>query len=128
MITMEAPYPSIQTTSVFPNPQLGDSEELTDEVITKRAMDGTLYTYVKTKGLRRRLVWELSMSRMKALELRNFVRSYFASKMRITDHLDRVWVGHLVNDPFEFTTPARAEFFPGHERQTIQIEFEGIMQ
>ena len=128
MLKLEAPYPGVQTTSFFPNPQLGDSEELTDEMVSKRAMDGTLYTYVKTKNLRRRLLFELSMGRMKALELRAFIESYFASKVRLTDHLGRVWIGNLVNDPFEFNTPGRAEHFPGQERQTIQLEFEGIMQ
>lgn len=128
MLTLEAPYPGIQTTSFLPNPQLGDSEELTDEVVTKRAMDGTLYTYVKTKNQRRRLVFSLVLSRMKALELRGFITAYYASTIRFTDHLDRVWVGNLVNDPFEFSTPNRSGNCPGQERQTIQLEFEGILQ
>ncbi len=128
MLKLEAPYPAIQTTSFFPNPQLGDSENLTDEVITKRAMEGTLYTYVKTKNSRRRLVMEFIMGRMKALELKAFIRSYFASKMRLTDHLDRIWIGNLVNDPFEFSTPGLAKEYAGRVKQTITLEFEGIMQ
>jgi hypothetical protein len=46
MFTFEAPYPAIQTTSLLPNPQWSDQEGLLDEVLWKRAMDGTLYTYV----------------------------------------------------------------------------------
>ena len=72
--------------TLLPNTQFGDSEALTCEVANRRAMDGTLYTYVKSKSGRRRLTLPLKLSRMKGLELRAFVQSYFASKIRLTDH------------------------------------------
>jgi hypothetical protein len=98
----------------------------------KRALDGTLYTYVKTTGGRRKMSWTLRMLRAKALELRAFLRSYFASKVKITDHNGRIWVGHFTNNPFEFDTPDRAgpvlaDGLRG-EMQTITVEFEGVQQ
>ncbi|REJ65623.1 MAG: hypothetical protein DWQ31_16925 [Planctomycetota bacterium] len=127
-VELAAPYPAVQTISVLPNPQFGDGEATTDDVSTQRAMDGTLYTYVKSKGSRRRITLPMEISRMKGLELRAFIQSYYASKIRLTDHLGQVWVGNLVNNPFEFSTTKRSVASPGGEMQTIQIEFEGVKQ
>ncbi len=55
MIYQQAPYPTHQTASVLPDPKFSDSEALTDAVSVKRAMDGTRYTYIKTKAGRRKL-------------------------------------------------------------------------
>ena len=58
--------------------------------------------------------------------------SYFASKIKVTDHNDRVWVGNLTENPFEFDTPERAgpaiAPMPRGETQVIQLEFEGVEQ
>ena len=128
MIELAAPYPAIQTVTLLPNPQFGDGEAETCEVATKRAMDGTLYTYVKSKAGRRRLTLPLQVTRMKGLELRAFIQSYYASQVRLTDHLGQVWIGNLVNNPFEFSTPKRSAASPGGELQTIRLEFEGVKQ
>ena len=128
MIELAAPHPAIQTVTLLPNPQFGDGEAHTSEVASRRAMDGTLYTYVKSKAGRHRLTLPLVLSRMKALELRAFIQSYFASKVRLTDHLGQVWVGHFTSNPFEFSTPKRAAGWPGGEMQAIQLEFEGTKQ
>jgi hypothetical protein len=131
MFTLQAPYPTLQTTTLLPSPEFGDGENLTASVSTKRAMDGTLYTYVKRKG-RRKLQWTFGLTRNKGLELRAFIQSYFASKVRITDHNGRVWVGNLVNNPFEFDTDRRSAPaiapMPRGERQRITLEFEGEEQ
>jgi hypothetical protein len=132
MFQLQAPYPSVQTTSLLPNPQFSDGEALTDSVIPKRAMDGTLRTYVKRKNGRRKLTWTFKMTRNKGLEVRAFVLAYFASKVRVTDHNGRIWVGNFTNDPFEFETTEKAGpsigGWPKGESQTITLEFEGIEQ
>lgn len=119
MFTLQAPYPALQTSSVLPNPAFSDGESLTGAVVAKRAIDGTLRTYIKRKGGRRKLTWTFLLRRNKGLELRAFIQSYFASVVKITDHRDRVWVGNFTNDPFEFEASE-------DEAQTITIEFEGI--
>jgi len=128
---MQAPFPIIQTTSILPNPRLGDSEGLRDAVMMKRALDGTRYTYVKRKGVRK-MQWTFKLTRNKALEMRAFFQSYFASKIKVVDHNDRVWVGNFVNNPFEFDTVSRSgpaiSPMPRGEAQTITIEFEGEEQ
>ena len=128
MFTLQAPYPGLQTSTVMPNPDLGDSENLVAEVNKKHSMDGTLYTYVKRKG-RRKLHWTFALSRNKGLEVRAFLQAYFASKILITDHNARRWVGHFTNNPFEFESDRRAAPaiapMPRGERQRITLEFEG---
>jgi hypothetical protein len=132
MFYLVAPYPSLQVTTVLPNPTLSDGENLTDSVTTKRAMDGTRFTYVKTRGGRRKLQWTFRLTRNKGLELRAFIQSYFASMIRVTDHNGRVWLGHFTNNPFEFDTPTKAgpaiSPMPRGESQMIEIEFEGVEQ
>jgi len=132
MIQFEAPYPGIQTIVQYPNPLLSDTEALAASMSSRRALDGTVYTYVKTKGGRRKMTWTLRMLRPKALELRAFILSYFASKLKVTDYNDRIWLGHFTNNPFEFDTSDRAgpETNDGlrSEIQTITIEFEGVEQ
>ena len=130
MFQFQAPYPSIQTTSVLPHPRFGDAESLRVAVSMKRTMDGTRYTYIKRKGMNsRKLQWTFKLTRNKSLELRAFIQSYFASNIKVIDHNDRVWIGNFVNNPFEFSTDSRAAPaiapMPRGESVIITLEFEG---
>ena len=131
MFTLEAPHPLLQTTTLLPNPQFSDNEGLLGSVNRKLAIDGTRYTYVKRRD-RRKLKWTFWLSRNKGLELRAFIQSYFAAKIRVTDLRGRVWIGNLTNYPFEFDTPDAAcpaiAPLPRGELQAIDIEFEGVEQ
>ena len=131
MFTLEAPYPSLQTTTILPNPRFGDSEGLRAEVIVKRALDGTRYTYIKRRG-GKKLQWIFKTTRNKSLEIRAFISSYFASTIVVTDHNDRKWIGHFTNNPFELSTDSRAAPaiapMPRGESVNITIEFEGDEQ
>ncbi len=121
-VKLAAPYPAIQTITWLPNPSWDDSEALTVSVSEQRSISGLLYTYVKTKNLRRKLLFEFELNRMKALELRAFIKSYYRSKIQLSDHTGAIWVGYFTSNPFEFDTPSRGN------RQTIQLEFEGVSQ
>lgn len=131
MFSFQAPYPLIQTTSVLPNPHFSDGEGLSVSVSRQMAMDGTKYVYVKTKE-RRTLKWSFKLTRNKAMELRAFIQCYFASKIRITDHNNRVWVGYFVNNPFEFDTVSHAgpaiSPMPRGESVAFDLQFEGEEQ
>ncbi len=129
---LQAPYPGLQTTTILPAPKFSDQMALTDAVSVKRAMDGTRYTYVKTKGGRKKVKWTFQLTRNKGLELRAFIQSYFSSQIVVVDHLSRTWLGYLMNNPFEFDTteraaPARQGWAVG-EIQSIALDFEGVLQ
>jgi hypothetical protein len=116
--TISTPYPHNQTTIVLPNPLIGDSEAHTSEVIVKRTMSGRAQTFVRRKNQRKKLTWSFRVTRNKALEVREFFRSYHGSKMRIIDHEDRSWTGFVVTNPIDIDIPKRGH--PGGEGyQTI---------
>lgn len=126
MFKFQAPYPAIQTTSVVPNPLFGDSTNLTNTLDIKRGMDGTTYSYVKTRDLRVRFIWTFRLSRHKALEMRAFFDAYHSEKIKLTDSDGEVYIGNFTTNPFEFEATRRALNSPGLEDAQIQIEFEGI--
>lgn len=131
MFRMAAPYPTLQTLTVMPNPQFSDQETNLNVVSRRTAMDGTRYTYVRRRAYRK-LQWSFKLTRNKALEVRAFFMAYFASKIRITDHRDRIWLGYFTSNPFEFETQSRAAPaitpMPRGETISIDIEFEGEEQ
>jgi len=132
MFQLAAPYPALQTMTVLPSPQFSNQESVLDTVSRKLAMDGTRYTYVRSRNGRKKLKWTFLLSRNKALELRAFLFAYFATKIKVTDHNNRVWVGNFTSNPFEFDTPNAARPaiapMPRGELQAIDIEFEGVEQ
>jgi len=115
---------------LLPNPLLGDSEQSTVELQTRRTLDGTLYTYTKTKNGRRQLSLNFNTTRMKGLEFYEFIRSYHGYEMLYTDHLNRLWKGFITNNPFEFTTTSRfpSVRYPYGELMEFTVEFEGFLQ
>lgn len=119
-VRLAAPYPTIQTITYLPSPDFSDSESITPEVQRQYTMTGRLYTYIKTKNNRRRLLMRFNMTREKGLELIAFVRAYYRSKIQLTDHLGIDWVVEMTVNPFDFDTPGPSEW------QTIQLEFEGV--
>ena len=122
---MRAPYPGVQTTTMLPSPQWGDSKSIVSTVQTMRTMDGTLYTYVKSKDGRKAFNWEFQISRNKALELRAFINAYNSEVIQVIDHDGDEWIGYLRSNPFEFAGAGRAgDGWPGGETMTIILEFE----
>lgn len=109
-----------QTITYLPNPRFGDSESLVVSVNTKIALDSTRRTYVTNTG-RRKLILEFKLGSQKALELREFIKSYYSSNITLTDHNNIMWIGNFTVNPFDFI----AEI---NEWQNIQIEFEGVKQ
>lgn len=131
MFKLEAPYPTLQTLTALPSPQFSDREANLNVVNRYKAMDGTRYTYVKRRT-RRKLIWTFKLTRPKALEVQAFFRSYFASRIRVTDHTGCVWIGNFTSNPFEFEAISRAapaiSPMPRGETMNIDIEFEGEEQ
>lgn len=122
---LQAPVPSLTTTVLLPNPQFGDGETPTHSVAMKQSMNGTLYAYVKSNA-RSKLQYNLTLSRMKALELRAFIQAYYRAKVRLTNHKGEVWDVYFTINPFEFTSKDRSSD-PGNSTMEISLEFEGTL-
>ena len=120
------------TTTILPSPSFSDQEGSTVEVDIQYAQDGTPWSYVKTKGGRRKFQWTFGLSREKGLELMAFIDSYFSSEVTIVDHRNRTIIGNFVVNPFEFRTTGKGlrSLTQGvrHERMETTFEFEGIIQ
>ena len=128
MFVLQAPYPTLQTSTYLPNPQLGDSEGKILNVDIKRAMDGTMYSFVKTRD-REKLIWTFRLSQHKGMELMAFYQSYSTSQLKVTDHLGNVFLGYFTSNPVEFEATNRSVDSPGNDTMvSIQIEFEGTKQ
>jgi len=121
---LRAPYPAARTTALLPSPKWGDSKSLAATIKTLRSLDGTLYTYVKSRNSRKKFQWEFELSRNKALELREFINSYRGTLIQVIDHDTDTWVGYLRNNPFELSGVGRAVNWPGGETMQIMLEFE----
>lgn len=127
MLELTAPWPEAACRIYLPNPSYGDSEGLTIEVNPKRAMDGTLYTYVKSKGGRRKILLSFTMTRLKAIEFSRFLNMYISKQIKIVDHLNRSWIGYITSNPVEFNTAKRGAVGGGGELVNAEIEFEGML-
>jgi len=124
MLTIAAPHPGYQTTVMLPSPDWGDTMEVASSMTKMRAMDGTLYTYVKQRQGRKRFRLTFEIARSKAIELRAFIKAYYRTPMQLTDHNGNQWLVYLQNNPFEFAANSKAEGFPGGETMMVSLEFE----
>lgn len=123
-LRLAAPYPTIETITYLPNPLLSDVRRAAQSVETRRSMDNTVRTYVKTSQ-RKVFTYNMRLTRQKSLELRAFIESYYRSQIHMTDHDDRQWIVYLTNNPFDFSASGRAEGYPGDEVVAITLAFEG---
>ncbi len=112
---------------MLPNPLLGDLEGGVSSIITKRSMDGTLYTYVQ-KNTDKKLELQFLLTRLKGEEFKRFLFTYASDKLIYVDYLARTWVGYITSNPIEFTTSRRGAPGGGNELMEVSIEFEGEIQ
>lgn len=115
---MQAPHTLIQTTCIFPNPQLGDTLASQDQMQMRMAMDGSLYTFVKTND-RISLVLTFDLVKAKAIELREFYRAYSDQPIRLTLWDNSLWIVYFTNDQADFEHLGRTP------SSIIQVVLEG---
>jgi hypothetical protein len=124
---LQAPMPTLTTTSELPNPKFDDSVAGRTKVDIKYSMNGTKRSFVQSND-RGKLQFTFLLSRMKALELRAFVQAYYRAQLRITTHRGEVWHVYFAANPFEFTSDAKAGGWPGDESTSVTLVFEGTRQ
>jgi hypothetical protein len=114
---VQAPADLVQTITILPNPEEGDTKNIVPALNLRRAMDGTPHTTIKTNELHD-LAYTFIMTREKALELEAFLDEYVGTKTKIINHRNETWVGYFQNDPFEFATESK-------DRVRIALQFRG---
>ena len=115
------------TTSVLPSPEFSNVDSKPHTINIKRAMDGTRRVYKKPASTQI-LNYTFMVTKMKALELRAFIKLYFDSEIKITDHNGDIWLVRFTNQPWTFNADAPSLSVEGRERVQIPLAFEGVQQ
>jgi hypothetical protein len=121
-VSLQAPVPAVQTTTLLPNPQMGDTQGRKHSVDIFRAIDGTLRTSVKSNQ-RHVLSYSFNLTRLKAAEVEEFVNSYMSSKIRMRNHKNEIWEGYFANNPIEITGGGRDG---ASEFVEVQLQFDVV--
>ena len=122
---IQAPYPEMKTTLLLPSPRLGNNKGNASTVQTIRAMDGTVYTYIKSKRARQAFNWDFVTSKDKALETKEFVREYADGLVRLEDHRGNLLIGYITINPLDVLGDGRAVGWGQNEEACrFTIEFE----
>ena len=93
-----APYPRLQTTSVLPDPEFGDSRASEASIQIKRRMRGKVSTYVNPNDTQV-LVLTFLLTRKKHAEVDQFITAYHTTDWRVTLPDGSRWVTKLVGEP-----------------------------
>lgn len=110
----------------LPNAELNNEKASVQAVDLKRALDGTVYTYVKTSN-RELLNIVITMSLHKAIEFQEFLENSLNQRMLLIDTASGgTWRGWILTNPVEFSSSSRSHAWPGDEAISVQLEFEGV--
>jgi hypothetical protein len=96
--TLRAPWPNYKVTSILPSPEFGDGRAAESTIVIKRTMTGRKLTYVKPSD-RYLLTLPFQLTRMKALEVEAFLKSYQAAPIFLELYDGSQWEAKLVNQP-----------------------------
>ena len=113
------------TTTVLPSPEFSNVDSKPHQLNIKRATDGTRRVYKKTAQTQI-TNYTFNLTKMKALELRAFIKLYFDSNIVVTDHNGDIWDNKLTNQPWSFVADQVAQNLTGREKVQIPLAFEGV--
>lgn len=115
----------MRTTLLLPSPDGGNAVQQRHSIQTIRTMDGTLYTYRKTKRDRRLYRYDFTTAKEKAREAKEFFKAYGGGLVQVVDHEDVVRIGYITINPWESRGDGRAGGWAEIEEAvqfTIEIE------
>lgn len=124
MITIQAPYPAVETTIYLPSPNFNDTRALASESTIKRAMDGTPYSYINDLGDKALYNFSFILTRMKALEIEAFFKLYGAKQWKLTNFDEQEIIGYCKTNPLRFVAVSHGVTHGSVETYTLDFEFE----
>jgi hypothetical protein len=99
-------------------PDLGNTENVILNNLFKRAMDGTVYSFINPLEDRELSYSVTNINRPKAIELISFVQNSQGKNVRHTDHNGDNWIG-------KFTQPTISTVHQGIHNNVFNLVFFG---
>lgn len=122
MIILQAPYDAPKYSVMVKNPELNDNLILDTRSKFYKAMDGSTRGYKKTPALKKHTLVFTNLSRIKALEILNFLNNASGMEVKYTDRRSQVWRGTILADPHEVKTDGCGRT----DRDTVRAEANSV--
>lgn len=113
---------SVLSSITIPAPIFGDSDNLMDTLIFKRAMDGTKYTYCNRVN-QEKLSWTWNLAKKKADEFKAFLLLNDLQEIVISWRGEK-WKVIIPINNYDFRPIAK--FDNSHEQVEVSCDFEGV--
>lgn len=127
MIRIFAPHPDYRILIFLPNAEWGDTQRLESTTRLHRSMDGqTHVTHVRRLPDIRALELQLTLTRLKSLELLSFFELFGAEKMKLEFDDSTSRVGYLRINPMELEIVRRAIIGSSKELVSTTLDFETV--
>jgi hypothetical protein len=96
-------YGSATSSVVLKNPDYGNSEQYNNNVLFHLGMDGTIYSYKKSKKQTLLLTFS-AVSKAKIAEFTAFLTANVGYELGYVDTLGGIWRVRIINNPLETAT------------------------
>lgn len=103
----------------LPNPSLGNSKSLNINTNFKMAMDGKVYSYIKTPIKRKFFMTFNSLTDDDITNIITFIKENGYQELNYNDHDGDDWTGKITSNPLETIQPNRGFY-------SMVLEFEGV--
>lgn len=124
-------FPSQTRLLILPNPTLQNSKAINSIASFDQAMDGTDYSYIKSKTKKSLISLSFILSREKFLELLDFHNDFLEKDWEVTDHNGEKIIGKCQTNPLEGSSIGRS-FYTActsmGESYQVSIDIKGIVQ
>lgn len=108
---------------VLPNPLFGDTEANGDALSVFRTQTNRRVVTVKRQDART-LAYQFAVTRQKAIELREFIRTEIDNRITLRNWKGEIWYGNIINNPFTLTATGR--WGPCTERVEVELELKAV--
>jgi len=124
----KAPYGRVVVTSVLPDGEFSNSRSPESRVQIKRRMTGGAILYKRSSD-RELLNLRYVVSRMKAIELSQFIAAFQAHEWELVLHDESVWRAKLVGEPIKQSATSKRDSgnaATGDEDTQFDFQFSAI--
>lgn len=121
--TWFAPNDLPSAVMITPPPAMSDSVALAGATVIGNTMDGEQVSYRRPFPTRTH-TWSFTLTRMKAIELRDFFTLFAGEKIKIVKHDDTILLGFFEINPLSLAAISRGVISDSVEKMTVEITFK----